>query len=34
MVFPTIEEIKKIDPELRKLEIEMNGYLKQLNIVK
>ena len=30
----TIEEIKKIDPELRKLEIEMDGCLKQLNIAK
>lgn len=29
----TIEEIKKIDPELRKLEGEMDGYLKQLNII-
>jgi len=28
----TIAEIKKIDPELRKLEEEMEGYLKQLNI--
>lgn len=28
----TIAEIKKIDPELRKLEKEMEGYLKQLNI--
>ena len=30
----TIAEIKKIDPELRKLEKEMEGYLKQLNTTK
>ncbi|PIR78636.1 MAG: type I restriction-modification system subunit M [Candidatus Magasanikbacteria bacterium CG10_big_fil_rev_8_21_14_0_10_36_16] len=30
----TLEEIKKIDPELQKLEKEMQSYLKQLNIIK
>ena len=33
-IHATIVEIKKIDPELRKLEEEMGGYLKQLNIIK
>lgn len=31
-IVATIAEIKKIDPELRKLEEEMEGYLKKLNI--
>ncbi len=30
----TLKEIEKIDPELKKLEKEMQGYLKQLGIVK
>jgi len=29
----TIEDIKKIDPELKKLEKEMSGYLKKLDII-
>lgn len=34
MVLATIAEIKKINPKLRKLESEINMYLKQLNITK
>ena len=30
----TIKELKEIDPELKKLEKEMEGYLKQLGITK
>lgn len=31
-ILATIEEIKKINPELRKLEVEMEGYLEKLGI--
>ena len=32
IVFLTKEELKKLEPELRKLETQMAGYLKKLNI--